>query len=211
MRATVTIAVALLALSCSGGQTSRGNTRFDREPLPRGATWAGIWFTNWGQMSVSTQGSSVVGEFCDDEQQRYGRVEGTAAGNVMSLHWISHDTRMSGRERVTEGSAIVQFRVQQQGEHESHHFAGTWGFAESNADGGPLTGERSRQFSQRFMRGEYEIPCEIRVQHESDAPMSDDNVPDNPGEDDYGEEEEEEDYGTEEGSSEDGDVGPLDL
>jgi len=200
-----TAIVLLLGLGCGGGQ-STGSIPFERGPMPEGGNWAGIWFTNWGQMSISRQGSAVVGEFCDDDSNRFGRIEGTAQGDLLAFHWVTTDTTMIGRPRRTEGSAAAQFRFEQSGDIQVPRFEGTWGFGTANSDGGRLRGDRSETYSNRFLRSNYSIPCEIRGETESPAALSDEDVGDNP---DYSEPEEDMGGGIEEAPS--SDEGPLDL
>jgi hypothetical protein len=180
MRAFVSTLLLVFVVSCSGGGGTRMNSQIHRGPMPEGGTWAGIWFTNWGEMSISTQGSSVVGEFCQEDRNRYGRLEGTANGDVLTLHWITNDVTMGGAQRQTEGSAIVQFSFVQAGENRGMHFEGTWGYDRSNADGGSLDGDRSARNSDQFLRGNYSVSCALRDSNEGGAPMSDDDVGDNP-------------------------------
>lgn len=204
MRAILKVAIlVLVAASCSGSGGNRMNTEINRGPMPEGGQWAGIWFTNWGEMTVSIQGSSVVGEFCQEERNRFGRLEGTTQGNVMSFHWITTDVTMAGASRQTEGSSIVQFSFIAAGENQSMHMEGTWGYERSNADGGVLSGNRSPQRSQQFLRGEYSMSCALRESAEAPPPLSTDDVEDNP--DDYGEPEEEGD-----GLEDEGDEEPID-
>jgi hypothetical protein len=181
-------AMLLVLVSCGGDQGTRMNTTIQRGAMPDGGNWAGIWFTNWGELAISTTGSSVVGEFCQEDRNRYGRIEGTASGNVMTFHWLTNDVSMGGTSRESDGSAIVQFTWVEAGENRTAHLEGSWGYENSNADGGPLRGDRSPRRSDRFLRGSYEVICPLREQAESDAPMSDDDVADNP-DDGAGEEE----------------------
>jgi hypothetical protein len=183
MRAIVSF-LLLALVSCSGGsQGVQRNTEIDRGSMPEGGDWAGIWFTNWGEMSITKTGSSVVGSFCQEDRNRYGRFEGTANGDVMSFRWITNDVTMAGASRESEGSAIVQFTFVPAGENQSAHFEGTWGYNSSNADGGPLRGDRSPARSTRFLRGQYTLNCPLREQTEGAPPMSNEEVGDNPGDD----------------------------
>ena len=191
--------LVLFTVSC-GSHGVQMNETIQRGPMPEGGTFAGIWFTSWGEMSLSSQGSSIVGEFCQEDRNRYGRLEGSAQGNVLTLHWITNDVTMAGASRQTEGSAIVQFAYVESGENQTAHFEGTWGYERSNADGGILHGDRSPRRSEQFLRGVYSMNCPLRDQSEGSTPMSTEEVEDNPddmgGETTY-------DQGTDEGSGED--------
>jgi hypothetical protein len=154
-------------------------------------------------MSLATQGSSVVGEFCQEDRNRFGRLEGTANGNVLTLHWITNDVTMGGAVRQTEGSAIAQFSFVQAGENQGMRFTGTWGYDRSNAGGGTLQGDRSARNSDQYLRGNYSINCALREATEAGAPMSEDDVGDNPETLEGGEEETEEGETEEEGMGED--------
>jgi hypothetical protein len=148
--------------------------------MPDGGNWAGIWFSNWGELSLSVSGSAVVGEFCDENSNRYGRLEGTISGNVLNAHWITRDVSMGVRSRDSEGSLIAQFRLVPQGENMASQFDGTWGYNTKNADGGVFRAHRSGRRSMSFLRGNYSIPCPLREQNETAAPLSEDEVGDNP-------------------------------
>ncbi len=180
MRSVVTALLLLLTISCGGSQGTQMNSSIQRGPMPEGGHFAGIWFGNWGEMSISTQGSSIVGEFCQEDRNRYGRVEGTAQGNVMTLHWITYDVSMAGARRESDGSAMVQYEIEAQGEGESHIMVGSWGYGTSNADGGVLRFTRSARRSERFIRGVYSLECELREEGDAPPPMNDDDVEDNP-------------------------------
>jgi len=177
---TIALLIALAATACGGGSSRRSNTTFPRAPMPQGGQWAGIWFTSWGELSISLQGSSVVGEFCQEDRNRYGRVEGTTQGNVMTLHWVTNDVSMAGSTRQTEGAAIVQFSFVDAGENQGMHMEGTWGYERSNSDGGVFRGDRSPQRSTQFLRGDYHMSCALREGAEAPPPLSTEDVGDNP-------------------------------
>ncbi len=186
MRLSLCALLVLALAACSGGNNRNGatmNTQIQQGAMPDGGSWSGVWFSNWGEMTIETDGSSIVGQFCDEENNRYGRLEGTARGDVLRLHWTTSDVSMGNRPRESEGSAIVQFSFTEQGENQGMRFEGTWGFNTSNDGGGPLRADRSGHRSVRFLRGQYETPCSIRDTAEGAAPMSTDDVDDNPDDD----------------------------
>lgn len=184
MRVSLCALLVVALAACSGNRNgAQMNTQIQQGPMPDGGNWAGVWFSNWGEMTIETDGSSIVGQFCDEENNRYGRLEGTVRGDVIRLHWNTSDVSMGNRPRSSEGSAVAQFSFTQQGESQGMHFAGTWGFGTSNDGGGPLRGDRSGHRSERFLHGQYETPCSIRDTAERDSPLSTDEVEDNPEDD----------------------------
>ncbi len=173
--------LVLLLAACGGGRNAaQMNTQIQDAPMPEDGTFAGVWFTTWGEMTIEVTGSSVVGQFCDEENNRYGRLEGTVRGNVMRFRWTTNDVSMGNRARTTEGSAIVQLRFVPMGENQGQRFEGTWGYGRSNAGGGPIRGDRSRHRSDRFVEGNYTTTCAIRELAEGPAPLSTAPVGDNP-------------------------------
>ena len=156
------------------------NREIRRGPMPDGGNWAGVWFSNWGELSLSVSGSAVVGEFCDENSNRYGRLEGTISGNVLNAHWVTHDVSMGVRSRDSEGSLVAQFQLVPQGENMGSQFEGTWGYNTKNADGGVFRAQRSSRRSDSFLRGTYTIPCPVREQSDAAPPLSEDDVGDNP-------------------------------
>lgn len=150
-------------INCSGSQYgSCDNGVGPSGPLPSGAGWSGIWFTNFGQMSITVEGRNLVGEFCDDDRQQWGRIEGTIQGNIVHFRWVSHDVRMVGRDRVTEGSGVIQHQMEKRGDLEVEKFIGSWGYGNEVCGGGPWRGEKSARFSQMYAQGRYEVQCDIK-------------------------------------------------
>ncbi len=184
MRVSLCTLLVISLAACGGNRNGvEMNTQIQRGSMPEGGNWAGVWFSNWGEMTLETDDSSVVGQFCDEENNRYGRIEGTARGNVLRLHWRTSDVSMGNRARTSEGSAVVQLSMTEQGEAVGMRFEGTWGFGTSNIGGGPLRADRSGHRSDRFLRGQYETPCSIRDTAEGNSALSTEEVEDNPDDD----------------------------
>jgi hypothetical protein len=182
------------------------NTQIQPGDMPEGGNFAGVWFTNWGEMTIEVNGNTAVGQFCDEDNNRYGRMEGTVRGNVLRFSWHTNDVSMGNRARTSDGSAVVQLTITPQGESTSGHIQGTWGFARSNDGGGPLRGDRSGHRSVRFLSGSYTMACAIRDLAEGGPPLSTAEVEDNP-EDDGGSVPEDLSGGGDEGGG--GDEEPL--
>jgi hypothetical protein len=184
MKTNIAAFLLVLLAACSGSRNAaQMNTQIQQGAMPEGGMFAGVWFSNWGEMTIEVDGSSAVGQFCDEQNNRYGRLEGTVRGDVLRLHWYTNDVSMGNVPRTTDGTAIVQLSFTQQGENQGQHYEGTWGYNQSNADGGPLRADRSAHRSERFLRRQYTTPCAIREGAEGGPVMSTDEVEDNPDDD----------------------------
>jgi hypothetical protein len=128
-----------LLLACGGGQ---GTTKIKKGPMPPNARWTGTYFTNWGNMELVQQGTSVVGTFGD----RDGKIEGTVDGNVYTFHW-SEDAKSSitSTKKRVEGSGVMKFFVAEAGEGkiDEHRVEGTWGYGTETSGGGKWSGYKS--------------------------------------------------------------------
>ncbi len=143
MKRICIVMLPLLVLSllpaCGGSQ---GTTKVKRGPMPPNARWTGTYFTNWGDMELVQQGTSVVGTFGD----RDGKIEGTVDGNVFTFHW-SEDAKSSitSTKKRVEGSGVVKFFVVEAGEGkiDEHRIEGTWGYGSETSGGGKWSGYKS--------------------------------------------------------------------
>lgn len=154
--------LATFYLSCGSSQNQCKSNITPSGSLPKRASWEGIWFTNYGQMAITTKGNFLVGEYCSDEAKQWGKIEGTITGDVVRFRWIAHDLRVEGKERITQGYGILQYKIEGEGKNETHKFTGTWGYENSECGGGIWKGEKSKRFSELYRLGRYQIPCELK-------------------------------------------------
>ena len=158
----ITIVMLLSFLSCGSSQSKCNINIIPKASLPEGADWTGIWFTNYGQMVLDVKGKSVVGEYCDDEKKQWGKLEGTIEGDTIRFRWVTHDMRVVGKDRITQGYGIIQYKIERIGNRDVHKFFGTWGYENSECGGGIWKGEKSKRFTELYQKGRYQIPCEIK-------------------------------------------------
>lgn len=80
----------------------------------------GIWYTNWGEMTLNQIGKNVSGTYTWDD----GKISGVLNGNVLTGTWSEKPTYSAPRDAGT-----IEFIFNQ------NSFTGTWGFGDE-----PLSG-----------------------------------------------------------------------
>ena len=133
------IALALLSLGvadCGG----TGPARVATGPMPESGTFTGVWFSpQYGEMHMRQNGNQVIGEFTMEE--RRGRIEGTATGNVLHFRWTQTRELIPGRPTQTRGGGYFVYQISPEGEHV---ILGEWGHDNQETGGGPWRAAKSR-------------------------------------------------------------------
>lgn len=63
-------------------------------PMPQGITLAGVWDSNWGQMTLRQSGVQVHGRYSGF---RNGSISGTVEGDLLRFSWTQEESRQFGR------------------------------------------------------------------------------------------------------------------
>ena len=93
-----------LALAGCGG----GGVSIAEGPMPSGGSFTGVWHSpQYGRMQMVQTGSSVIGEYEKDE--RTGRIQGTARGNVMRFEWSEEREMVAGVPLRTRGRGYFRY------------------------------------------------------------------------------------------------------
>ncbi len=125
-RAIVLFSLLPLA-ACGGGMSSRS-----AGPMPQGGTFTGVWFSpQYGEMNMVQTGNAVVGEYHKDE--RAGRIQGTANGNLMRFEWTEERELVGGLPQTTRGRGYFHYLIDDSGKH---NLLGEWGIDDSDSGGG---------------------------------------------------------------------------
>ncbi|MEM9195434.1 MAG: hypothetical protein AAGF12_40060 [Myxococcota bacterium] len=125
------------ALGCGGG---RGRANVTAGSMPSGGSFTGVWFSpQYGEMHMLQQGASVIGEYRKDE--RAGRIQGTAQGNLMRFEWTEERQLVSGRPTLTRGRGYFQYAI---GDDDRHNILGEWGIDDDEVGGGEWNAYRLR-------------------------------------------------------------------
>lgn len=88
--------------------------------MPAGASFAGIWDSNWGRITLQQRGSHVHGTF---QGFRNGSVSGQREGNVFRFKWTQVESRQFGRGYL-------------QMSPDGQRLEGRWGYKKNYVDGG---------------------------------------------------------------------------
>jgi hypothetical protein len=125
---TMVIAPALLA-ACGGGQSG---SSISPGSMPSGGSFSGVFHSpQYGEMHMQQQGAAVVGRYEKDE--RRGRIQGTARGDLLRFEWTEERELVGGRPTITRGRGYFQYRV---GDDGRHNLLGRWGLDDDDNGGG---------------------------------------------------------------------------
>ncbi len=132
------VGLALVTVTACGGGTGRAN--LTPGPMPDGGSFTGVWFSpQYGEMHMMQTGASVVAEYTKDE--RSGRIQGTATGNVLRFEWRERRELVSGVPQTLRGRGYFQYTV---GDDGRHNILGEWGIDNNEVGGGPWNAYRLR-------------------------------------------------------------------
>ncbi len=136
-RTLVTVALFVVAASgCGGGS---GRAALVAGDMPEGGSFGAVWNSpQYGRMDMVQTGATIVGEYTKNE--RSGRIEGTAQGDLMRFTWTERRELVAGVPRVNRGRGY--FRLVK--DAEGYKLLGEWGHDESDTGGGPWNAVRTR-------------------------------------------------------------------
>ena len=128
-----------LAPGCGGDGIHHASV--SSAPMPAGETFTGVWHSpQYGEMHITQTGAQVIGDYTQDE--RHGRIQGTAQGNVLRFEWSEERELISGHPTTTRGHGYFQFQI---GDDGDSYILGNWGHDENETGGGPWNAVRDRR------------------------------------------------------------------
>lgn len=129
-----------LVAGCGGDGIRHANV--SPESMPAGQTFTGVYHSpQYGEMQMVQTGSQIVGEYTQDE--RHGRIQGTAQGNLMRFEWSEERELVRGRATTTRGHGY--FRFVPDGNGVDFALLGEWGHDQNETGGGPWNASRDRR------------------------------------------------------------------
>jgi len=109
--------------------------------MPEGGTFTGVYHSpQYGEMQLVQTGDQVVGEYTKDERE--GRINGTAEGNVLHFDWTESRKLVANRPTVTKGKGYFQYIVD--AANDDHVLKGEWGLGDDETGGGPWNAWKSK-------------------------------------------------------------------
>lgn len=134
--AALIFSAGLVIAGCGGG-----GVNVPEGPMPEGGSFTGVWHSpQYGRMQMVQTGNNVIGEYVKDE--RTGRIQGTARGNVLRFEWTEERELVAGRPVVTRGLGYFRYSI---GEDGDHYITGEWGIDDNRSGGGEWNAVRDRR------------------------------------------------------------------
>ena len=138
LRIAAIINLLLTALACGGGRSAT----VIQGPMPKGGTFTGVYHSpQYGEMHMVQTGDQVIGEYSKDE--RTGKVNGTADGNVLRFEWVETRRLVSNKPTVMKGRGYFQYMVD--AANDDHVLKGEWGHGDDETGGGPWNAWKSKR------------------------------------------------------------------
>jgi len=166
------VVFSTISAGCGGSQGARANV--SGQPMPRGGTFTGVYFSpQYGRMEMVQSGRSVIGEYSKDD--RSGRLEGYAVGNLLRFEWTEKRELISERPTVTKGKGYFRYLEDADGDHK---LVGEWGHELDELGGGPWNAVKSKRLKPKMLQegrapaaNQEEIPLDSEADEE---PIGDD-------------------------------------
>ena len=136
-RFAAALAIAVVLAGCGGG-----NANIKPGPMPDNGTFTGVYYSpQYGEMHMVQNGNAVVGKYKKDE--RSGRIQGEADGNLMRFEWTEYKAMVSNRPQETRGHGYFQYMVD--ASNGDHVLKGRWGLGDDDTGGGEWSAYKSRK------------------------------------------------------------------
>jgi hypothetical protein len=141
VRASFVVLVAFSLVLTSLAGCGGGSANLSPGPMPSGETFTGVWHSpQYGTMQIVQTGSAIVGTYERDE--RRGRIQGTATGDLMRFEWTETREMVAGRRSTTRGRGYFRFSIGGDGDA---YLVGEWGHDDNETGGGPWRAARDRR------------------------------------------------------------------
>lgn len=125
------ILVLITITACAASNTAK----IPVKSMPPGATFDGLWYTDFGDMNLSSKGENIYGDF---EHRTGGVIEGQVKGGVMRFKWKQlGDFNIGKREVEGHGYFVIS--------NDGLSFTGQWGYADKYEGGGKWDGRKATE------------------------------------------------------------------
>ena len=135
-----TIGIALILGCLSVGtmacSTTSSTASIPQREMPAGATFSGVWYTNFGDMTLTQKMEGYTRGTFDFKGE--GQVEGQVQGGVFIFDWIQPGDFQIGRREVKgKGYLVIS--------DDGLSMTGQWGYGDSYTGGGEWTGNKATE------------------------------------------------------------------
>ncbi len=133
-----TLGAALLFGMLSIGAMGCAQTTADlpKREMPAGATFSGLWYTNFGDMKLTQKSDGYTRGTFDFKGE--GQVEGQVEGGVFIFEWLQPGDFQVGRREVKgKGYLVIG--------DDGLTMQGEWGYGDKYTGGGEWTGNKATE------------------------------------------------------------------
>ena len=124
----IALTLAMLVFGCGPIE------KLPQAPMPAGATYTGLWYSDFDDMRLVQEGNTVTGTF---EYKDGGTLAGTLEGGVLVFEWVqTGDLNVGRREVRGRGYFVIS--------NDGQQITGRWGYGDSHLDGGEWNGEKAK-------------------------------------------------------------------
>jgi hypothetical protein len=141
MRCASGFGTALVVMAIAIGGCAASNAAIKSGPMPSDGSFTGVYFSpQYGEMHVVQNGNAVVGKYTKDE--RAGRIQGEADGDVMRFEWTESKSMVSNRPQESRGHGYFRYMID--ASNGDHVLKGRWGLGDDDSNGGEWNAYKSR-------------------------------------------------------------------
>ncbi|MBO4349804.1 MAG: hypothetical protein J6A01_02525 [Proteobacteria bacterium] len=133
-----TIGLALIAgcLSLGTMACTTPTANLPHREMPAGATFSGLWYTNFGDMTLTQKMDGYTRGTFDYKGE--GQVEGKVEGGVFIFDWMQPGDFQIGRREVRgKGYLVIS--------DDGLSMTGQWGYGDAYTGGGEWTGNKATE------------------------------------------------------------------
>ena len=107
----IALAVALMALGCSGSQKRTSATsNVTAGDMPEGADWTGVYFSQtYGNLHLIEEGGSISGKWRTTNGEAWGELAGEANGDLLRYEWTEHKIGLVGPSSTSKGRGYFKY------------------------------------------------------------------------------------------------------
>jgi len=97
------------SLGC-GSKPPPKTAKIEPGDMPDGADWTGVYYNElYGYLHLIQEGNQVNGKWQRPQREKWGRLTGTATGNVLRFDWTEYKTGVVGPNSQASGKGFFKY------------------------------------------------------------------------------------------------------